>query len=216
MTTLERGDWPRFSLAIFFMENINHLLFLWLNAPEQPAAPILLLAIFLAEWMIWAIPLYLGIGWRFGDKTLRKSLLMASASGVVALVISQLVGALWPHPRPFMIGLGHQFVAHVPDASFPSDHLTLWWAVAFSVWGQRGTRSLGTVMALVGLAIAWARIYVGVHFPLDMVGAIAVAWGSAWLSLIAAPLYLPTTYKLAVSIHRRLFGFLIRQGWLHG
>ena len=36
-------------------------------------------------------------------------------------------------------------------------------------------------LALLGLPMAWARIYLGVHFPLDMVGAALVAVLSAWL-----------------------------------
>lgn len=42
-----------------------------------------------------------------------------------------------------MIGLGHTLITHAADSSFPSDHLTLLWAVAFSflmhlarTWGE--------------------------------------------------------------------------------
>ena len=52
---------------------------------------------------------------------------------LVALLVNQLIGLVWQHLRPFMIGLGHSHLAHVADSSFPSDHLTLLWAVAFSL-----------------------------------------------------------------------------------
>ncbi len=196
------------------MEYLNHLLFTWLNAPEQPSASVLFGAVFLAEWLIWAIPVYLAAGWLVGGRPLRKSVLIASVSALIGLGMAQALGAWWPHPRPFMIGLGHQLVAHVPDASFPSDHLTLWWAVALGSMTQRCTRSTGSVMALTGLAMAWARIYVGVHFPGDMLGALVVAMASAWLSWRMAPLYMPVAYSMAQRVHLHLFGALIRRGWV--
>jgi undecaprenyl-diphosphatase len=41
------------------------------------------------------------------------------------LLINQVIILLWQHPRPFVIGLGHTYLAHAADSSFPSDHLTL-------------------------------------------------------------------------------------------
>jgi hypothetical protein len=38
------------------MENFNHLLFTWLNAPEHPSGYFLFAAVLLAEWLIWAVP----------------------------------------------------------------------------------------------------------------------------------------------------------------
>jgi undecaprenyl-diphosphatase len=70
------------------------------------------------------------------------------------------------------------------------------------------------VMALTGIAMAWARVYVGVHFPLDMLGALVVAMFSAWLSWRMAPLYMPAAYTLAQRVHQYLFGALIRRGWV--
>jgi undecaprenyl-diphosphatase len=113
-----------------------------------------------------------------------------------------------------MIGLGHTLIPHVADSSFPSDHLTLWWAVAFSFLLQRGHRSIGIGLALLGVPIAWARIYLGVHFPFDMFGAISVALLSAWLTLRAAHWYLGPSYRLATGIHHRLFDKLIALGWV--
>lgn len=69
-------------------------------------------------------------------------------------------------------------------------------------------------MALLGAPIAWARIYLGVHFPLDMLGAAVVAAFSAWLALREARWYLGPIYRVAAFIHRRLFGRLIALGWV--
>lgn len=196
------------------MEHLNQLLFNWLNAPEHPLGYALFAAVFLAEWLIWAVPIYLGVCWLVGGRRLRLSTLTASMSGLMSLAIAQAIGAAWPHPRPFMMGMGHQLVAHAADASFPSDHLTLWWAVAFGTMTQRCTRSTGLAMAFTGVAMAWARIYVGVHFPFDMLGALAVALVSACLNSCLAPFYLAATYGLTQRIRLHLFSALIRRGWV--
>jgi len=196
------------------MNDFNHALFLWLNAPEHPSAILLAVAIFFAEYTIWVIPLLIGIGWlRSGEHT-RKVLLEATASGLAGLLINQIIGMVWQHPRPFMIGLGQTFLPHAADSSFPSDHLTLLWAVAFSFLMHHRPRLAGITLALLGLPVAWARIYLGVHFPLDMVGAALVAALSAWLAFREARLYLPPAYNFTTRLHGLLFSKFIKLGWV--
>lgn len=196
------------------MENLKHALFLWLNASGHPGTLLLACATFFAEYAIWVIPGIIGLGWLRGSERTRKILLEATASALVGLLIAQIIGWVWPHPRPFMIGLGHTLIYHAADPSFPSDHLALLWAVAFSFLMHRKPRNAGLALALLGLPVAWARIYLGVHFPLDMAGAALVAVLSAWLAFSAARMYVPATYRLAISLHRILFGKLIQTGWV--
>lgn len=196
------------------MEALNHALFLWLNAPAHPHPAVAALAIFLAEYLIWLAPALIGLYWLRGGEASRKAMLSACVACLLGLLFSQLIGLLWPHPRPFTLGLGHALISHAADASFPSDHLTLWWSLAFGLWWQRGFARIGALLALLGVGMAWARVFVGVHFPLDMAGALAVAGLSAWLSLSMANRYLPAAYALASRTHRALFRPLIRLGWL--
>lgn len=196
------------------MEDLNHALFIWLNAPEHPSTALLTLAIFFAEYAIWVIPALIGIVWLRGGEHTRKVLLEATASGLAGLLINQIIGLIWQHPRPFMIGLGHTFISHAADSSFPSDHLTLLWAIAFSFLMHHRPRVAGMTLVLLGLPIAWARIYLGVHFPLDMVGAALVAALSAWLAFREGCLYLPPAYNLTTGLHSVLFSKLIKLGWV--
>ncbi|MDE2382868.1 MAG: undecaprenyl-diphosphatase [Xanthomonadaceae bacterium] len=196
------------------MNEFNHALFIWLNAPEHPDAAALVVAAFFADYAIWVIPVLIGFGWLLSGEHTRKVLLEATASGLAGLLFNQIIGLIWQHPRPFMIGLGHTLIHHAADSSFPSDHLTLIWAVAFSILMHRRWNMAGVSLTLLGLPVAWARIYLGVHFPLDMVGAALVAALSAWLTFRNAPWYLPTAYNLATRLHGLLFRKLIQQGWV--
>lgn len=113
-----------------------------------------------------------------------------------------------------MIGLGNTLIPHVAYSSFLSDHLALLWAVAFSFLMHRSPRMAGLALALLGLPVAWARIYLGVHFPLNMVGAALIAGLSAWLAFREMRAYLPVTYSLALIVHRVTFGKLIQTRWV--
>lgn len=195
------------------MEQLNYTLFLFINAPTRPSGMTGLAAHFAADVLIYLVPVCLIFLWgRVGDIA-RRAAFDAAIATVLALGIAQVCGILWPHPRPFMVPLGHQWAAHIADASFPSDHLTVTWSVAICLLAQPTTRRTGAVLAVLGLPIAWARIYLGVHFPLDMLGAAMVAAGSVGLVKIAAG-PLGSLYALALRLYGVLCQRLILRGWL--
>jgi undecaprenyl-diphosphatase len=200
-------------MALHDLEALNRALFLAMNA--TPATPGWLIgaASAIANGLIWSIPLMLVCLWLTGDAYRRETALKACAITLASLGVNQLIGLAWTHPRPFMIGLGHTFLAHAADSSFPSDHGTVFAAISLTLL-LRGMRRLGAVMLAGGVAVAWARIFLGVHFPLDMLGAACVA---AIVHAALAPLWRhagrPVT-RLAVAAHRRLLAAPIRSGWL--
>ena len=198
------------------MESINQTLFLYLNAPAHPAPATLFVATLLAEGLIWLIPFGLLAGWLRGGEATRKVAIEATVAATLSVLIAQLIGMVWMHPRPFMIGMGHTHLVHVPDASFPSDHLTLWWAASFSLMAHASLRSAGALLGLLGLLIAWARIYLGVHFPLDMAGAAAVALVCSEVCAGRRQTFIDPLFAWATSLHRTLLSPLIRRGWVRG
>lgn len=196
------------------MRSFNEAVFFLLNASDQPNPMLVVAAKLFAEYAIWLVPITLLMGWLRGSESTRKLMLVATASGLVGLLENQAIGLLWQHPRPFMIGLGNALIPHAADSSFPSDHLTLMWAVAFSLLIHQRTRTTGAVLALVGLPMAWARIYLGVHFPMDILGSLIVAGLSAWLCCREQRWFVEPIFRVATSIHLRFFSPLIRRGWV--
>lgn len=196
------------------MEQLNQALFLLINAPSHPDPVMLTIAKICSEQLIWLVPLAVLVGWLSGAEKTRKFMLQATAAAIFGMLINGIIGMVWQHPRPFVLGLGHNFVAHAADSSFPSDHLTLLLSVAFSFLLHQRLRVIGLMLTLMGLPVAWARIYVGVHFPLDMLGAVIVAALSAGLGVATAKWYLAPVFCCASAIHRRLFAPFIRRGWM--
>lgn len=196
------------------MRELNEALFLFLNASDYPSVIVLTIAKLFADYAIALVPLTLVIGWLRGSDATRKLMLEATASGFSGLLIAQAIGLVWPHPRPFVMGLGRTLIPHAANASFPSDHLTLLWAVAFSFLMHQSSRFAGIFLTLLGLPMAWARIYLGVHFPLDMLGAALVAGASAWLCFRKERWFEDRGFVWATAVYRQVFAPLIRRGWL--
>ena len=196
------------------MEAFNASLFLLINAPAHPGAIELAIAVFFAKYAVLAIPAGFVVAWLRGGESTRKALLLATIAVIAGLMTSHAIGAIWPHARPFAVGLGHTHLEHAADASFPSDHLTLVWAVAFSLLFNRATRVAGIALAIFGLPVAAARIYLGVHFPLDMAGAAAVAALSAGLCRRGAHWLVEPLFPWTLMAYRRLFAPLIRRRWV--
>ncbi|EIM01190.1 phosphatase PAP2 family protein [Rhodanobacter thiooxydans] len=107
--------------------------------------------------------------------SMRATALKALVAAAVALIGNALIGVEWDRARPFVAGVGHAWITHAATGSFPSDHLTAQWVVAGVLWLDPRTRRWGMLVALLGLPMAWARIYLGVHYPGDMMGALAIA-----------------------------------------
>lgn len=196
------------------MEHLNQSLFLLLNAGPNASGLIVDTARFLADGLIWAVPAGLIIGWLRGSSATRQVLIAATVSGLAGLMINQLIGLVWYHPRPFEAGIGQTLMRHAQDSSFPSDHLTLIWAVAFSLLLHQQPRLAGWALILLGVPVAWARIYLGVHFPLDIFGAALVALASAWLILGEEQRFVAPLVRLLNRPYRRLCAGLIRRGWV--
>lgn len=152
----------------------NQTVFLALNAGPGTAHWMLATAEVMANDLIYLIPIVLAVLWFLGDRRHCAVALKACIVAGLGLGASQLIGLTWPHPRPFMMGLGHTWMPHAADASFPSDHVTVFAAVGLCM-ALDGELVLGLRLLAAGLCVAWARIYLGVHFPLDMLGAAGVA-----------------------------------------
>lgn len=195
------------------IETVNRAIFLALNATPRTPHDLVAAGIFIANDAILLAPIVLACLWLMGGDERRELALRACAAGFLALGINQLIGLAWYHPRPFAIELGHTFLPHASDSSFPSDHATLLSALSFAfLYG--GKRQLGLFMLIVDLAVAWARVFIGVHFPFDMLGAAIVAW---FACILIKPLWMiggPFVTQASITLYRKLLASPIKRGWL--
>lgn len=190
------------------IEDLNRHAFLLL-APSASLGGVHLLAAFaLAQWLIYLVPAALILLWMFGDRQDRSVAVTAAAAGVLGLLLAALASTLWFHPRPFMVDAVRNYLGHAPDSSFPSDHATLFFALACAMLFRRPPSCpwLGIAFALGGLAAGWARVFLGAHYPLDIAGAALV--GAAAAALVQAP---PGTRACAwlTRLAERVYGVVL-------
>ena len=94
-------------------------------------------------------------------------------------VITEIIRFFYPQDRPFIALQFQPLVSHEISASFPSGHATAYFALALAVfyinqkWGWR--------FLVASLVMGLARIYVGVHWPLDILVGALIGLGSAFL-----------------------------------
>lgn len=160
---------------------------------------------FCAQDIVFVMIAILGILWLTGKKNNQKAVFFAALTACVALAIgSMLISPAVHHPRPFATHQVHQLVAHAADNSFPSDHATFAFAIAFSVLLVK--RRIGILLLGLAVITGFSRVYVGVHYPADIAGA-------AILSLLASvAVYLLRNRLDAIPEYFiRLYGRLFRR-----
>ena len=165
----------------------NERLFLALNAPAHPDVLTVTLAWLAASWLIYVAAAVVPALWIWGRHTARGALLVTVLGVGAALSVNQLLGLLWYEPRPFVIGLGHTLAFHAVENSFPSDHATFMWSLGFALITTGAARTWGTLVCFAGLLIAWSRIYLGLHFPVDMTASFLIGVAGGGLAGAALP-----------------------------
>ena len=156
------------------MQQLNQELFLLINQLAGQHAWFDSFVIRLAGLTPYVFIVLLIAMWFFANPQKRYASFLAGGSVLLAMLLSYCVGKLFFHPRPFMDGLGVQLMSHAPDTSFPSDHTTFVFAIAFSLLFSLANKSLGWFLVVVSLLSGIARVYVAVHYPGDIAGALVI------------------------------------------
>ncbi|MET9955367.1 phosphatase PAP2 family protein [Streptomyces sp. NPDC006339] len=129
-------------------------------------------------------------------------LVWAPLAAGIALLVNIPIRGFVERPRPFNDHQGLDvLVAGKTDYSFVSDHATMAMAIAVGVFVAH--RRFG--LAAIGLALAegFCRVYMGVHYPTDVVGGLAL--GTA-VALLLAPLALALLTPLVSAVARSRHG----------
>jgi undecaprenyl-diphosphatase len=145
-------------------------------------APIDELMRLLAAYLVFGAVLVLALLW-FHRAGLRAGLAVGIGA-VVAVLIGQVLSSVFPESRPFVVDHFIPLISHPADGSFPSDHLLVLGALVGGC--MPASRRLAAVTAVMALLVAVARVYVGIHHPVDVAAGflIGVACGlAAWAAL---------------------------------
>ncbi len=112
--------------------------------------------------------------------------LVGAGAGALAYLLANLAKAAADRPRPYQVvadAVLRQPAAH--GTSFPSSHTAVAVATVIALLPFLPKALTGPVIAYAVL-VGWSRIYLGVHFPLDVMGGAGVGMVVGGLALLAA------------------------------
>lgn len=161
------------------LEQINTDLFQAINSFAGINKQMDLSAILFAEYMPYVLLVIAGCLFIQNNKSQRIAIIESGVAICVSMLMSYVISLFYYHPRPFMLELGNTLVAHAPDSSFPSDHTTFMFAMSFSLLYSSVVKSLSSISLILACIGGVARIYVGVHFPFDILAAAGVGFIAA-------------------------------------
>ena len=120
--------------------------------------------------LIALVALIFLIPWRAHRQELRIGAVFATAAAAIGLLVNQPISHAVDRLRPYVAhpATAHLLIARSHDPSFPSDHATGGFALACGMFLY--DRLVGTILFVLAALLAFSRVYVGTHYPADVLG----------------------------------------------
>ncbi len=138
-----------------------------------------------------------------GKKDGRKAAVLLTVTFLILIPLGTVIKSEVDRPRPVSLG-DNLLVKAESDPSFPSGHAVIvsGGAAVLLLRFNRGRQIIASIiLAIEALLVSYSRVYVGVHYPLDVVGGILLGTGIA-CAVIASSKYLGPIFSRIDSMKR--------------
>lgn len=156
----------------------------------------------IAVYLILVVPVTLVILWLTDH---RKAAFTVFIVTVAAIFIAHALGLLYYHDPPHLQGY-ETILENNPENAFPSNHAAAIFGFAAGFAYLRRRRLFAGAL-LVAVAIGFARVYTGLHFPIDIAGG-ALAAGLAVLLVHPLRPLIDRLFTLVRTVEHRLWGLV--------
>ncbi|MFL0405172.1 undecaprenyl-diphosphatase [Bacillus nitratireducens] len=157
--------------------------------------------VFLAEYMVYFLGLIIMAYWFTQSRKNKMMIIQAMVAFGTAEIIGKLAGNLHLNYQPFAVLPNvNKLVDHAVDNSFPSDHTILFFSICFSFWLVR--KKTGWLWLVLAFCVAISRIWVGVHYPFDVVTGALIGIISALFSYWLTPKI--TSIKQLLNLYEKI------------
>ncbi|PFI79105.1 undecaprenyl-diphosphatase [Bacillus cereus] len=151
--------------------SIDNEMFYYINEYVKKSFITDKIMIFLAEYAQFIFPLLLTVLWLTNKRKSRIVTLQTTLAFGCSFILIKIIKVFSYRDRPFVSHLDiNQLVEHSINSSFPSNHATSAFVIATTIF--LFYKRLGIVCLSLSFGIAFSRIWVGVHYPLDVIAGI--------------------------------------------
>ncbi len=138
------------------------------------------LGVFFASYFQYFVVGFLLLFLLFNFKKYVKMVILALGAAVLSrYVFAEIIRYLLPRSRPFVYNQINLLLGKVNESSFPSGHAVFFFAIAAVVYFYN--KKAGLIFFLAAFLISLARVFVGVHWPSDILAGAVVGMISGWL-----------------------------------
>jgi undecaprenyl-diphosphatase len=110
---------------------------------------------------------------------LKTSFYLALAALISRGILTEVMDYIYTRPRPFSV-FGFSPLVNASGASFPSGHAALFFGLGFMIFSLN--RRWGYWFLSLAFVNSLARIFAGVHYPLDILGGILFGFAGAYIA----------------------------------
>lgn len=154
------------------LEQIHLELFRFINDLGKQYDSLNPVVIGIAEYTLYVLGAGLLVYWFTRSRANRMMVIQAGCAFVFAELLGKAAGMLYEHLQPFAVLPDVSLlIEHEIDNSFPSDHTIFFFSMCMSFLLVR--KKEGWLWLALACCVALSRIWVGVHYPIDVaVGAL--------------------------------------------
>ena len=124
---------------------------------------------------------------------------------VINLVLSFIIGGIYYVDRPFVNNEVNLLYTHTKDASFPSDHATGTMSIALGF--GKYNKLVSIILTILSVIVGFSRIYVGHHYPLDVIGAYLLVFTTSYIYNFKLRSKVETLYEIVEKKMATRIGF---------
>lgn len=163
--------------------NINLMIFRTINGLAYHNEILDKFMIFMSEYVPYIFMIVLSAMYIMG--LVKKNIKMRNVTVdtfliiLINLFIGYVIGTIWYVPRPFVNNKVNLLMPHTADASFPSDHAIGTMSIAVGI--GRYSKIYGGLLGMLSIIIGISRVFVGHHYPADVLGGYAIVFMTSYL-----------------------------------